>query len=216
MGTLLPAARASGTELACVAGHNTVVPPCTFDGGVLSLDSANFTSGLHGGHHALVSFPNDPAFGPGIQNAADIAGGNPPFMASDSTTSPGVSSGSLTLTFSTIDGAHLIDALRFSLINPVVIGTGSITWSFGSVSGDQTTSSGELDFAPVSSITETFAGSLIAGASGDAAIDGFRIDLRLVPVPEPSTLSFLGSGLVALGILVRRGRRQEMSRRRVT
>jgi hypothetical protein len=199
------------SEPACVPGHHTVVPPCTFDEGVLSLDAATgpngtdvFAGGGGGGHHSLVTFPIDPILGPGIQDAADIAGGHLPFMATDSPT--GVSSGSITqLTISTVSGQPLIEDLRFALLNPTVTGTGSISWSFGSLTGNQTITSGELVFAtPVSSVTEMVNGSLIAGASGNASIDGFVINVSLAPVPEPSRLAFFAIALAVLVLFWRR------------
>src|SRR6266852_2929805 len=95
-------------ESPCIPGHNTVVPPCTFDGGLLSLDSASgFGSG--GGHHTLASFP-----GAGIEITCDL---NCPFKASDSTTGPGTSGAFLTFTISTVSGLHLLDVLRLILLN---------------------------------------------------------------------------------------------------
>jgi hypothetical protein len=69
-------------------------------------------------------------------------------------------------------------------------------WSLGSVSGNQTITSGGLVLpAPVSSITETMARSLIAGASGNASIDA-AIFVKLVPVPEPSTGLLVIAGML--------------------
>ena len=80
---LLPPAGASA--VACVPGHNTVIPPCTYDSGLLSLDGYSPASGTEvtggGGHHTVVSFPSS-SFGAGIQAAADV--GYPPFSATDS------------------------------------------------------------------------------------------------------------------------------------
>src|SRR5437867_4105073 len=185
---VLTSSEAWALEPACVPGHHTVVPPCAFDGGVLSIDSATgpngtdvFTGGGGGGHHTLVTFPVDPTLGPGIQVAADIAGGHPAYMATDSPT--GTSSGSMTFTISTVSGLPLIKDLSIALLNPIVTGTGSISWSLGSLTGNQTISSGELVFAPpLSSITLTLTGSLIAGTSGNASIDGFVINVSLASV----------------------------------
>ena len=71
----------ASADLACVPGHNTVVPPCTFDNNVLSLDSAAGIGGGGGGHHTLVDF-----IGPTITIEADVAGGFPPNMATDNPT----------------------------------------------------------------------------------------------------------------------------------
>src|SRR5215470_9827791 len=80
------------TELACVSGHNTVVPPCSFDSGVLSLDSASSVEfGSGGGHHTLANFS-----GPTITIEADVADGFPAYNSNDGV--GGVSTGTLTLT----------------------------------------------------------------------------------------------------------------------
>jgi len=199
---VIAAPEAFATEAACIPGNHTVAPPCTFDAGLVSLDSATSpepTGG--GGHHTIVSFPTS-AFGPGIEVAADIANGNPPYSATD--TGGTSSSGSITFTLSTVGGSYLIDALRFSLIDPLVTGTGSIGWSLGSasdgfVSGDQTTSSGDLNLASAAgSVTETIAGTLSAGTSGSATMTGYEVFVHLVPVPESSTGLLVFAGLFGL------------------
>jgi hypothetical protein len=82
---VLASSDALAIEIACVPGHHTVAPPCTFDAGVLSLDSAtgpNGTelsgSGSGGGHNTQVTFPIDPVLGPGIEIAANVPSNPPP------------------------------------------------------------------------------------------------------------------------------------------
>jgi formylglycine-generating enzyme required for sulfatase activity len=197
---LLSAPRASA--LACVPGAKTVFPPCTFDGGLISLDSAPI---FPGDIDTIGSFPTS-SFGPGLEVAANIAGGFPPFTSVGHPN--GTNSASITLTLSTVGGTYLIDALRFSLIDPAVTGTGTITWGFGSASdgyvlglvdGLIQTTSGDLNLAStVSSVTETINGSLISGASGTATMTGFEVFVHLVPVPEPSTGLLVLTGLLGL------------------
>lgn len=191
--TVVPTAAASAT--ACIAGHNTVVPPCTFDGGVLSLDSAP-SAGLGLGHHTLALFS-----GPDITVTADVAGGYAPYNSNDLGT--GTVTGSLTLTISTVSGLPLIDDVGFNLIDPVTTGTGSISWSVGALTGDQNTTSGELFFpAPLSSITETESMALNSGVSGDATLTGTAISVSLVP--EPSSLALVAAAFMGFSAIWRR------------
>jgi hypothetical protein len=204
---LVPASRATAAD--CIPGHNTVVLPCTFDSGLISIDSAtgpngaDLTGGGGGGHHTLVSFPYS-SFGAGFQIEADIAGGRPPYSATDgggTSVSP-----SITFKLTATSASAQINKLRFVLINPQVSGAGSITWTFGngtppgSVSGDQTITSGDLIFAsPISTTTETLSATLSTGGAGSATVDGYAIY-----VPEPGRHAMVGAALVSLFVLKRR------------
>jgi len=164
--TVLPSATASAT--ACISGqHNMVFPPCTFDGGILSLDSATsseFGQGL--GHHTLVFFS-----GPDITVEADVAGGFPPYNSNDLGT--GTTTGSITLTISSTVPGLLIDDIGFALIDPVTTGTGSISFSLGPLTGNQNSPPLELVFpTPLSSITGTLSVTLSSGVNGDATLTG--------------------------------------------
>ena len=181
-------------ESPCIAGHHTVAPPCTFDGGLLSLDGGiTEIGGGGGGHDTMVSFP-----GAGIEIICVL---NCPFKASNDPT--GTSGTSTTFMISTFSGLPLIHDFSVTLLDPSVTGTGTINWSLGSVSGDQTKDFGELIFnTPQSSITETFAITLSAGCtpepctSGDASINGLLFNISLVP--EPDSVLLLGVGLLGM------------------
>lgn len=185
---------AGATEMACVSGHNMTVPPCTFDNGVLSLDSASSTElGQGGGHNTQVIFS-----GTSITIEANVAGGFPSYNSNDSNT--GTTNGTILIKISTLSGLPLIDDISFALIDPATSGTGSIAWSLGSVSGDQSKTSGDLIFAtPQSSITETLSVTLNSGIDGDATVNGGTLDVSLVP--EPSSIALFGATLIAFAVV---------------
>ncbi len=209
--------------VACVSGHNTLGPtgasplPCTFDSGVLSFDSAttpggapvDFSGGGGGGHHTLIEF-----IGSSITVTADIALGKAPYEATDVPTTgiaTGTNSVSVVIMISALGGA-LIDDISLTLLNPSVVGTGSMDFSFGPLTGlNQSNTFAETTFPPASSITETLSGTLSTGCgvpsatcTGNAIIDGFTLGFSLVP--EPSSLAALSSGLAALWLIRRRRR----------
>ena len=68
------------------------------------------------------------------------------------------------------------------------------------MSGNQTTSSGDLIFAsPVGSVSPTLSATLSTGGSGSATFDGY-----VVYVPEARRLAMCVSGAALLGFLARR------------
>ena len=202
---LTPSAWAS--EIACVSGHLTLVTPCTFDGAVLSLDSAPGLDigGGGGGHHTLVEFA-----GSTISIMADLPNGNPPYKASDNTTT-GISSLMGTITVSTIGGLPLIGDLSLQLLSPSLIGTGTMSFSgtgtanLVALTGLPGSTFEDVSFAPTSSLTETFnfqlstgCGAPSATCTGNAIINGLTIGVSLVPEPSSFTLSLVA--LFAAGI----------------
>jgi len=189
---------------ACVPGHNTVITPCTFDSGVLSFNSATGPNGADlggsgGGHHTVVSFP-----GAGIQISADT--GFPPYSASMDGTN-GVLTATITLDVSTVSGLPLIHDISLSLLDPVVTGTGTITWSLDGHS-ETFPNNNPIDIVlpiAVSGTTDVLSITMTEGTAGDASVEGALISYSLVP--EPSALLILASGLVALLAISRwRGR----------
>ena len=201
-------------ELACVSGHNTVVPPCTFDNGLFSLDSTtgNFIGGGGGGggHHTLVEFS-----GSTVTIEADITGGALPFAASDNTT--GINGAIGTITISSVSGLPIIEDLSLELLSPTLIGTGTV--SFGAtgtatlppLTGLPGSTFEDVSLTPTNSITETLnlqlstgCGAPSASCTGDAIIDGLVIGISTTTVPEPSSVALIGVGLVGLGLAFRR------------
>lgn len=193
-------------ELACVPGHQTVILPCTFDSGVLSIDSATGfgSGGGGGGHHTLTEFA-----GPTFTIEADVAAGNPPYMATDDPSGTSTSTG--TITISTVGGAPVIGDVSLELLNPVLTGTGTISISLtgpaniGPLTGLPGSTSQDVSFAPTNSITEAFDFQLSTGCgapsltcTGNAQIDGFTVGISFVP--EPGSLTLLGIALVAIGL----------------
>jgi hypothetical protein len=101
-----------------------------------------------------------------------------------------------------------IKKLRFVLINPQVTGAGSLSWSFttssppGSVSGNQTTTSGDLIFAtPVTAVSPTMSFAASTGGSGSATFDGYA-----VYASEPDPVETFAAGAALLPVLARRRR----------
>lgn len=199
---------------ACVPGHGTVIPPCTFDGGVLTLQSAtnaDFSSG--GGHNTQITFPVSPTLGPGIQIAADPSAAFPTFSASHDGIN-GVDTATIGLTVSAQAG-FLIHDVSFTLLSPQVTGTGTISWSLDGVTETFPGSSFVDIVLPqnVSSITDTLIITLSEGSSGDASIVGGVINYSLVPapVPEPASLAIFGTALLGFGVLRRRRKPRDAS-----
>jgi hypothetical protein len=195
----LHSTRAWAMELPCIAGHHTVVLPCTFDGGLLSLDAgiADFGGGM-GGQQTMISFS-----GAGIEIACDL---NCPYQASDET--GGTNGTSTTFMISTVSGLPLIDNLSLTLLDPSVTVGRTISWRLGTASGDQTMDFGELIFdTPQSSITQRAAITLSAGCTpepcsgGNASVSGVLFNVSLVP--EPDNVLLLRVGLFGMLLFVR-------------
>ena len=198
-------------DTACISGHNTVAPPCTFDSGILLLSSATgFPSGGGGGgHHTLAEF-----VGPTVTIEADIAAGKLPFEATDNLTT-GISELTGTVTISTVSGEPLIGDLSLQLLSPDIIGTGTMSFSLtgtgnvGPLTGLSGSTFQDVSFAPTNSITETIdfvlstgCGAPSATCTGNAIIDGVTIGISTVP--EPNSIALLSGALVAIGFLRRK------------
>jgi hypothetical protein len=115
------------------------------------------------------------------------------------------------LTISTVSGLPLIHDFSFTLLDPVIVGTGSMSFNFGPLTGLNQSNTFE-DFVflnPVSSFNETLTGSLFTGCgapsatcTGNALLNGVEFNISLVP--EPGSLVLFGTALLALGLMRRR------------
>jgi hypothetical protein len=183
---------------ACIAGHNTVAIPCTFGNGALSLNNATGPNGadLAGsgeGHHTLVNFPTDPVLGPGIEIEADPTSSFPAYSASHDGTN-GVATSTITFAVSTVSSAPAIQTISLTLLNPMVTGTGTISWSLdGHTETFPSTSVVSVALpTSVNSSTNMLSITLSEGASGDASITGIDVNFS-GPLASPLVAAVLPS-----------------------
>jgi hypothetical protein len=218
VGVFFPVPSAA-VEGPCIPGHNTVVPPCSFDAGRLSLDTGIIggqAGGGGGGHDTEIQFNTANPLNPIIE----ILATGTPFSSLESPTP-------LTLTLQIgacgpdpqCSSPVAFPGLAINEFSLALLGAaGNVSVSLSSAAlgasvlctaAGCTPVSGNAFFSPVGIISDlVLSGSFGAGGGSIVGID---IDLGLVTpaaVPEPGTLLFGGLSLGALGALYRRRSRR--------
>jgi|SRR5215813_981505 len=224
----------------CPSGRlNQIVfqPPCTFGDGTLQVDSfvpsGTPPKGFDGEHNSIFFFTSPPEIlGPAVQNSSgdNNCGPNQPHTdpcapekASDNKFLPGISKASSIGTVSTVSGLPEIGHVVVTMLDPMVLGAGTLSWSatvnpdgMGAVSSgelDQTTGSFDFPLAqPAQSVTASYEFTLTCTPApcdptmNDASIFGIKINIT--PAPEPSAAAAQATALVLVAALARRRARR--------
>jgi len=219
----------------CVSGRLSQVGPpppgCTFGDGSLQVDSFGASGPPFNGEHNSIYFLTDPpeTVGPAVQvsSGIDTCGANPPHtdpcapeMASSQASGIAIA-GPVNGGVSTTDGQPEIGHVVVSLLDPTVLGSGTISWTAtmnpdglgvqSSGTLDQSTPSYDFDLsgAPAQSVVASFTFTLTCTpvpcdpATNDASVFGVKINVT--PAPEPGAAA---GAVAALGLLAGLARRR--------
>jgi hypothetical protein len=229
---------------ACIDGRqsafltNNPTLPCTFGAG----DPTDRSDPLHasdplqvpqipaivtpfnGEHTSILFLTDSDPLGPGVQNSSGLdcgpghtAGNCMPESASD--VPAGTKVVNVTPTVSTVSGNAEIKGVTVTIIDPMVFGTGTLSWSAsvnpdntGTTTSDtfdqtQTSTFFDLSASPAKSVAVGFQFTIGCGGTCTAQVDDasvFGIKANFMLAPEPSSLAAQGAALGVLAALARR------------